>query len=598
MRRRLLLLGFLVLLPLFTMPLFQGVTRAWTPSPASSVGALFAHTLGAPTATPSPTPLPGQQQGDGAFWDRVGKTATPTPGGGGGSCSCNDFDVNGVYPGASSYEVGDEVQFTVEIAKYNDANCSPKYVTFDIYWTSNLTYSSYTAAFSCSTQGGHLHCGRNDYDWGGSYIYVFFTANAPGTATVDVRNFMVNNSYIDSTDGTSCPYITGSGSTTINQQPTPTPTFTPTSTPTPMPASLGDFVWWDQDNDGVQDAGEPGLEGVEVTLKNANGDTVATTTTDSNGYYHFGGLQPGDYTVVFTLPGSDWTFSPADQGDDATDSDANETTGEAATTLSAGEDDDTLDAGMYIPSSYVITKENTTVETELAPGDPISFTITIQNTGKTWLTSLPLKDEYDVNYLTYVNANPASDDNNDDGVINWSDLTVSFGRDLGPGESFDVIVNFTAKTPTDDLPNHETINTATAYNVRADPDGANGPIGDTTLPDRTDDAPVSILDPVDEAMRGFWARVAGHAVRLRWQTASERDILGFNVLRSVEGGPFVQINASIIFARHAGANASGLYSFHDRGLPGERVTYILEIIHLDGSVERYGQVMIEMPETK
>ncbi len=361
-------------------------------------------------------------------------------------------------------------------------------------------------------------------------------------------------------------------------------------------AGLGDFVWWDQDDDGVQDAGEPGLEGVDVTLKNANGDTVATTTTDSNGYYHFGGLQPGDYTVVFTLPGSDWTFSPADQGDDATDSDANETTGEAATTLSAGEDDDTLDAGMYIPSSYVITKENTTAETDVAPGDPISFTITIQNTGDTWLTQIPLRDEYDADYLTYVDANPASDDNEDDGVIDWSDLTVSFGEDLGPGDSFDVIVNFTAKASTNNLPNHQTINTATAHNVMADPDGANGPTSTTPLPEKSDDAPANILNPVGEDMRRFSALAAGHAVRLRWQTASERDILGFNVLRSVEGGPFVQVNDSIIFARHAGANASGLYSFHDRGVPGERVTYILEIIHLDGSVERYGQVMIEMPE--
>ena len=77
--------------------------------------------------------------------------------------------------------------------------------------------------------------------------------------------------------------------------------------PAPELGSIGDRIWLDEDADGTQDAGEPGLEGVTVELKNASGDVVATDTTDVNGSYLFIELAAGDYTVCVdpaTLPGS------------------------------------------------------------------------------------------------------------------------------------------------------------------------------------------------------------------------------------------------------------------------------------------------------
>jgi hypothetical protein len=68
-------------------------------------------------------------------------------------------------------------------------------------------------------------------------------------------------------------------------------------------ALIGDRVWRDDDADGVQDLGEPGLAGVGIELRNAAGTTVlATATTDANGFYNFPGLAPGTYTVVTTQP--------------------------------------------------------------------------------------------------------------------------------------------------------------------------------------------------------------------------------------------------------------------------------------------------------
>jgi len=362
-------------------------------------------------------------------------------------------------------------------------------------------------------------------------------------------------------------------------------------------ASLGDKVWWDLNEDGIQDAGEPGIKGVTVTLKDGSGTTIATDITDANGDYSFTDLEPGNYSVVFTKPNNDWTISPKEQGtDDAKDSNADTATGQTdTTTLSSGEDDDTVDAGMSIPSSYTITKKNTTAASELTPGDPISFTITIKNTGKTWLAVLPLRDTYDTTYLAYVNADTASDDNVDDGTIDWTDLTASYGNDLAPGASFSVVVNFTAKHHTQNLPNHETINTATAHDVMTDPDGPTGPNGATgPLPNQSDDDPVTILNPVGESMSSFAALVAGNAVQIRWQSASEASILGFNMLRSANGGSFEQVNDSLIFAQYAGADLGASYRFVDRSVSDDSYNYVLEIVFLDGSVAHYGAVQVNL----
>ncbi|MEP7134943.1 MAG: SdrD B-like domain-containing protein, partial [Chloroflexota bacterium] len=117
-------------------------------------------------------------------------------------------------------------------------------------------------------------------------------------------------------------------------------------------ASLGDFVWNDLNANGIQDAGEAGIPNVSVELFNAAGVSQGTTTTNASGAYNFTGLTPGDYYVVFTVPAG-YTLSPQDQGvNDAVDSDANPLTGRTATTtLTAGENDLTWDAGLYQKAS-------------------------------------------------------------------------------------------------------------------------------------------------------------------------------------------------------------------------------------------------------
>lgn len=74
-------------------------------------------------------------------------------------------------------------------------------------------------------------------------------------------------------------------------------------------AGLGDYVWYDVDGNGIQDAGEPPIPGVRVFVDlDADGvwqSNEPAATTDSNGLYGIGGLVPGSYAVrvdTSTLP--------------------------------------------------------------------------------------------------------------------------------------------------------------------------------------------------------------------------------------------------------------------------------------------------------
>ena len=117
-------------------------------------------------------------------------------------------------------------------------------------------------------------------------------------------------------------------------------------------ATIGDLVWDDLNQDGIQDVGEPGIAGVTARLYTSPTAFVAATTTDISGTYQFTGLIAGEYAVVFdpsTLP-TGYAFSPhAQGGNNLTDSDVlNLVTGKTHyITLTSGENRWSIDAGAY-----------------------------------------------------------------------------------------------------------------------------------------------------------------------------------------------------------------------------------------------------------
>ncbi|MGF1535403.1 MAG: SdrD B-like domain-containing protein [Elainellaceae cyanobacterium] len=167
------------------------------------------------------------------------------------------------------------------------------------------------------------------------------------------------------------------------------------------PASLGNKVFLDADRDGIQDAGEVGVEGVTVTLTGGGADgvigtgddTTAQVTTDANGMYRFDDLNPGEeYKVTFSDLPNGFEFTQANAGaDDALDSDADPANGMTqVVTLAPGEFNDTLDAGIVEPANPNIDIKkfvngfdaNTAAEAvKIAAGDEVTFTYAVKNTG-------------------------------------------------------------------------------------------------------------------------------------------------------------------------------------------------------------------------
>ena len=98
--------------------------------------------------------------------------------------------------------------------------------------------------------------------------------------------------------------------------------------------SLGDYVWYDNNSDGKQDASELPAPGVTVNLEgyvgplDVNGVATATdlavpsnwapmgtTTTDGSGHYQFKDLENGYYRVEFVKDGYGFTTQKVDGGD-------------------------------------------------------------------------------------------------------------------------------------------------------------------------------------------------------------------------------------------------------------------------------------------
>ncbi len=94
-------------------------------------------------------------------------------------------------------------------------------------------------------------------------------------------------------------------------------------------ASVGDTIWLDVNGDGTQQAGDPGVSGIPVTVTSAGtdgalgtpDDIVVHTTTDASGHYTVAGLPAGPTSVSYgtaSLPTGDVAKSDLDGGDATT----------------------------------------------------------------------------------------------------------------------------------------------------------------------------------------------------------------------------------------------------------------------------------------
>ncbi|MEZ4664050.1 MAG: SdrD B-like domain-containing protein, partial [Caldilineaceae bacterium] len=68
----------------------------------------------------------------------------------------------------------------------------------------------------------------------------------------------------------------------------------------PAPIEIGNRVWDDLNGNGVQDAGEPGLNGLTVTLQTPTGSSTTTTSGDGNYSFNVNAYTP--YTITVATP--------------------------------------------------------------------------------------------------------------------------------------------------------------------------------------------------------------------------------------------------------------------------------------------------------
>jgi len=119
--------------------------------------------------------------------------------------------------------------------------------------------------------------------------------------------------------------------------------------------SLGDFVWADDNRNGVQDATEPGIADVVVNLNNELNQLIAKDTTDTNGIYGFSDFLPGIYYVEFEYP-QDLTATVNTSTDLTINSDITDANGTGTTdliVLTSGENNLDIDAGLGLAGAEI-----------------------------------------------------------------------------------------------------------------------------------------------------------------------------------------------------------------------------------------------------
>ncbi|GMV79087.1 MAG: hypothetical protein AMXMBFR7_02710 [Planctomycetota bacterium] len=220
-----------------------------------------------------------------------------------------------------------------------------------------------------------------------------FTGLAPGSYIVEFDDaslrvgygFTTQDSGADATDSDANPDSTSltHGQTaviTLTSGVDNTTTFAGTAT-----ATISGRIFDDR-NDNAQYGAPPdvdGPDGFTVNIYDIN-DLVTPfdTTTTSGGTYSFQ-LPPGDYVVEFdpaglALFGTNYTFVPADVGSDATDSDANVTTGRTGTiTLPAA----TVIGNVFAGANNIVDLTVTKTVNNPSPSDggTVTYTITVTN---------------------------------------------------------------------------------------------------------------------------------------------------------------------------------------------------------------------------
>ncbi|MFN8487771.1 MAG: SdrD B-like domain-containing protein [Caldilineaceae bacterium] len=194
------------------------------------------------------------------------------------------------------------------------------------------------------------------------------------------------------------------------------------------PASIGNRVWEDVNEDGIQDLTEAGIRGVEVRLWADNNNDGApdtqllTTTTTNDGAYQFTNVDANlHYIVQFAPPtGRSFTLKDAPGSTESTDSDANPNGFTDGFTVAPGQNAE-IGAGLLpVPLDLALNKTLATGQSALVElGDNVTFRLQVTNRSAITATNIELVD--------YIPAGLVLNDNR------WSSISSTKAEYVIPG---------------------------------------------------------------------------------------------------------------------------------------------------------------------
>ncbi|MFN3762318.1 MAG: hypothetical protein ACK4WK_03835, partial [Anaerolineae bacterium] len=241
---------------------------------------------------------------------------------------------------------------------------------------------------------------------------------------------------------------------------------------------------------------------------------------------------------------------------------------------------DTDDAPVAIADPAVaLDKQLVAADLDEVMPNYVTFTIIITNVGVSTIDVLPLLDQYDTYYLSFVTAEPYPEEDADDGILTWYDLTGpaphGFGRNLAPGESFRITTVFSVV--------HDITTTVNTAIISGPVDVYGNPANEPR-----DDEPIRNVPTAVELLYFRVGGVAGQSVRLEWATAVEMDTFGFNLYRAPEADFARATFVAFVPSEARGGGAT--YVYNDTVPYAGVWWYWLAEVDTSGQETRYGPV--------
>jgi hypothetical protein len=338
-------------------------------------------------------------------------------------------------------------------------------------------------------------------------------------------------------------------------------------------AALGNFVWFDENDNGVQDPTEKGVDGITVNLYIDNeGDGIPDGTPDRSmvtaggGFYHFTNLTPGIFYIVEFIAPSKYGVAKqfsADASGTTDDSDAHIGTGlTKPIVLLNGEDNLDIDAGLVFVSFCGRAWEDVDGNGVIGASDLFIEGVTV---------SL-----FDANDATVGETATASD-----GTFRFANLT--------PGVSYYISFDESTNTGGTIFASPTSQNTSGSSDITdtGDSDIAVSTKKTEVVPLAADEQKCNIDGgflraslPVE--LMYFRAAANGCDIELQWATASEVDNQKFELEHSSDGRKFTSLHS----IKGAGnSNNVNAYTYRHVDAPGLMNYYRLKQTAGNGKVE-------------